>query len=305
MYNRSPGHQVTRSQVYVVILVGGKGKRLRPLSNDSKPKAFLSIAKDRKTMFKNTVERALKIVPRDRIIVAANRRHAHLVKKDFPDIREENLILEPVSKNTAPAIALAASVISKGSDDPIMVVLPTDQYITGEGKYVSAIKRAVDFAGRNDKAIIVLGVKPSSPSTEFGYLKVTRSPRHQVTGILKVEKFTEKPGLQLAKKYVKSGRYLWNAGGFIFRAGTILKAIKKFAPEIFDGLKDLDDLGEAYEKMPDISIDYAVMEKADNIYCAKGSYGWQDLGSFSSLAAALKKESRDFIRKGGKIIKII
>jgi len=293
--------QISRGQVYAVILVGGKGKRLRPLSNDSRPKAFLSVTRDRKTMFRRTLDRARLFVPEDNILVVANKAHARLVKKDFPGIERRNLILEPVSRNTAPAITLAAHELQKRQGSAIMAVLPTDQYIPDEKKYLDSIKDGINFA-KDNEALVVLGVRPDLPSTQLGYMRVTgyglRGAGIGNRKIYKVEKFTEKPDMETAKKYLASGKYLWNAGAFIFRANAFLRAVKEFEPELYDNLKD-------YASLPDISVDYAIMEKARNIFCVKGSYRWQDMGSFESLASILRRESRQFVTKDGKIVKIL
>ena len=283
--------------VYAVILVGGKGKRLRPLSTAVRPKAFLSITKDNKTMFRKTIERIARVIPASNIMVIANKHHAMLVKEDFPKISARNLILEPVSRNTAPAITLAASIIHKIAGDRVIAVLPTDQYIVDEARYVNSLKESINFASKKPGAIVTLGLKPRFPSVDFGYIKIKKEPDFK-NGVRKVEKFTEKPSLETAKGYLKSGCYLWNMGTFIFRANSILKAIKKFKPRILESLQD-------YKKVPNISIDYAVMEKADNIFCVEGDYDWKDMGSFESLKEILGIESRSFISKNGKIIKIL
>lgn len=291
-------------EVYAVILVGGKGKRLKPLSTNSKPKAFLSVTKNKKTMFRNTVDRISNIIPSENIFVVANKAHARLVKRDFPNISKENLLLEPISRNTAPAIALAAKTLRDRFEDVVMVVIPTDQYVMDEHKYLDSIKKGIKFVSKNRAALIALGVKPAFPSTELGYIRV-QGKGLMGQGIYKAERFVEKPDLKTAKKYLKSKRYLWNAGAFIFSTHAILKAFKIFARDIFNGLKEPDNITKRYKTLPDISIDYAVMEKADNIYCVKGSYRWQDMGSFESLKTILKREKRKFVLKNGKIVKIL
>ncbi|MFH0763799.1 MAG: mannose-1-phosphate guanylyltransferase [Candidatus Omnitrophota bacterium] len=303
------------NDVYAVILVGGKGKRLRPLSTGARPKAFISVTRDRKTMFRNTMERVAGLIGEGNMVVVANKSHAKLVKKDFRNIGKRNLILEPVSRNTAPAIALAAHAIKKRFGDGIIAVLPSDQYITGKNKYLAAIKSGIGFIREKGDAIIALGIKPASPSTQLGYIRVQGSgyrvlgtgDRGQGSGdrgqgVYKVEEFTEKPDLETAKRYVKTGLYLWNAGAFIFRASTIVKAIRKFAPGIY---ALIGKGAKHYKDMPDISIDYAVMEHARNMYCIKGGYGWNDIGSFESLIPVLKRESRRFVLEDGKVTKIL
>lgn len=292
------------SDVFAVVLVGGKGKRLRPLSTASRPKPFLSITRDRKTLFKRTVERVRRIVPSGNIVVVANSAHARLVKKDLPGIEPPNLILEPVSRNTAPAITLAAFLLARKSEDAIMVILPADQYVTGEKTYLKAIKKGIDFIKNNRDQILVLAFAPKSPSTEYGYMRV-RLAKYGARGVYKVERFVEKPNLDRAKRYLKGGRYLWNTGLFIFTAGTILAAVRSFAPAIYDGIRDFLAGRTAYDRLPDVSIDYTVMEKAANVYCVKGTFRWQDMGDFESLASILKRESRKFVLQNGKIIKIL
>ena len=302
---RNTQYTIRNTEVYAVILVGGKGKRLRPLSTDSKPKAFISVTKDRKTMFANTVDRAAKITSSGRIMVIANKRHAHLVKKDFPGIKKADLILEIAPKNTAPAITLAASILKKRMTDPVMVILPSDQYIKGEEAYFNAVKMAIAAVSRRRNIIVVLGIKPRYPSTQYGYIEIPKSAKRRAQSVCKIKKFTEKPGAALAEKYCKSGRYLWNSGAFIFRAGAILKAVDRFAPEVGSALKDPSMASKVYGKLPDISIDYAVMEHAGNIYCVRADCGWQDLGSFDRLKLVLKLESRGYVEKGGKIVNIL
>lgn len=286
-------------ETYAVILVGGKGKRLRPLSTDSRPKVFLSVTRDRKTMFANTIARISKMIPPERIAVVANKAHVHLVKKDLPPASRKNIILEPVSRNTAPAISLAADLLRSRTEDAIIMMLPADQYVPDRDKQAKFLKKGVGFVSRHGEAIVVIGLKPRYAATQFGYIKVPKAH-----GINKVEHFTEKPDPKTAAKYMAGGRYLWNTGILIARASTLLKAIRMYQPKILDVLNSKDVM-KAYKHMPDISIDYAILEKAKNVYCVKGSYEWNDMGTFDELKKVLNTESRRFVEKNGKVMKIL
>ncbi|MDD5428006.1 MAG: sugar phosphate nucleotidyltransferase [Candidatus Omnitrophica bacterium] len=296
---------MVNNKVYAVVLVGGKGKRLMPLSTAALPKAFLSITKDRRTMFRRTLDRVRAFAKDKDIVVVANKAHAKLVRKDFPEIAPQNLLLEPASRNTAPAIALAAATVEKMSPGAIMAVLPTDQYIKEEEKFVAPVKSGINFIKRNPDAIVVMGVKPRYPSAHFGYIKIDRRAAGKGRGgMLKVKKFVEKPDRKLAQKYIKSGQYLWNTGAFIFKAGTLLGLIKKLSPRIYKAVTHPSGVRAGYRTAPDISIDYAIMEKARNIYCVEASYEWHDLGGFESLIKILTREGRGFEMRGGKVVKI-
>lgn len=292
-----------RNNVFGVILVGGIGKRLQPLSRPSRPKPFLSVTKDKRTIFTRTVDRIKKIIDPKNIAVVANVSQARLVKKSFRSIPKENLLLERVSRNTAPAIALAALEVKKRDSDGIMAVFPADHYIGDEKIYLSTIQKGIDFVEQNPGAIVTIGLKPCFPSSAYGYIKVKEGGSKG--RIYKVERFVEKPDIKKSAEFIREGNYLWNTGTFIFKAKTFLGAIRRLAADIYGGMKDIRKIEERYEKLPNISVDYAVMEKAYDIYCIKGAYFWEDIGSFESLKKILKKEGRRFVEKDGKVVKII
>jgi mannose-1-phosphate guanylyltransferase len=294
---------VKKSNVYAVILVGGIGKRLQPLSSPSRPKPFLSVTRDKKTIFRRTVDRINGLLPIENIIVVANKSQAHLVKKSFGRLPKENLLLEKASRNTAPAIALAALNLKKRDSSAVLVVLPADHYIGNQGVYLKTIKSGVDFVGKNPRAIVTIGLRPYFPATGYGYIKISGRPK--TGGIHKVERFVEKPDLATAVKFVADKDYLWNTGTFIFKANTFLGAVRRLALDIYGAFKDVRKIDQRYEGLPNISVDYAIMEKAYEIYCVKGSYFWEDIGSFDSLKKILKKEGRRFTEKDGKVTRII
>ncbi len=299
--------ELTTKNIYAVILVGGRGKRLRPLSTDIKPKAFLSIARDGKTMFGRTVECISRMIPESNIVVVANASHSGLVKTNFKGIKRENLLLEPVSRNTGPAVACASSALNARDADAVLVVLPADHYVTRIKDYLKVLKCGIDFAEKNE-AVVAIGIDPDCPSTEYGYIRIHCKTKREK--VCKVEKFTEKPNFKTARGYINSGHYLWNSGIFIFRASVMLKLVKLYAPKInsvlaHHGYDSKPKAAKAYLNFPDISLDYSIMEKAHNVYCVKGDYGWKDVGSFDSLKAVLRRESRRFIEKNGKVTKIL
>lgn len=293
----------TTNDVYAVILVGGIGRRLQPLSRSSRPKPFLSVTKDRKTIFAKTVARIRRVLPIENIIVVANKRQAHLIKKSSPKILKRNLLLEKSSKNTAPAIALASLELKKRSGDAVIVVLPADHYISNESIYLNTLKRGIDFVKGNPRALVTIGLKPTFPATGYGYIKIKARGRRG--DVYQVERFVEKPDIQTAQKFIDDGSYLWNTGTFIFKAVTFLGAIRRLAKGIYGPLKDMRKIDEKYDMLPNISVDYAIMEKAYEIYCVKGSYRWEDIGSFDSLKKVLKAEGRRFLERDGKVVKIL
>jgi Mannose-1-phosphate guanylyltransferase len=303
MRKRKTKNEKRKTNVYAVILVGGIGKRLQPLSKPSRPKPFLSVTKDRKTIFAKTIMRIKKALPIENIIVVANKCQARLIKKSSPKILKDNLLLEKTSKNTAPAIALASLKLRKRSDNAIIVVLPADHYIGNERVYLETLKKGIDFVAANPRALVTIGLNPTFPATGYGYIRVKAGG--QKGDIHKVDRFVEKPDIVTAQKFIDDGSYLWNTGTFIFKAVTFLGAIRRLAHDIYGPLKDMRKIEEKYDTLPNISVDYAIMEKAYEIYCVKGSYKWEDIGSFDSLKKVLKLEGRRFLEKDGKVTKII
>ena len=273
-----------------VIMAGGKGERFWPKSRQSRPKQFLSLTSDGETMIQKTVRRLEPLVSREDIYIITNADYVGLVQEQLPDLPEENVIAEPCPRNTAPCIGLAASVIQKKYHDAIMFVLPSDHLIHAEDIYLNTLKKAA-LAAEEDSHLITIGITPTYPETGYGYIRYQRGSSRD--GIYTVQSFAEKPDLQTAKSYLKSGGYLWNSGMFIWKASSILTNIRNYMPELYQGLKPIADaygtedfnkiLNEKFPDLPSESIDFGIMEKAENIYTIPGSFDWDDVGSWLAL----------------------
>ncbi len=274
-----------------VIMAGGKGERFWPKSRKQCPKQFLSLTSDGKTMIQHTVERLLPIVCIEDIFVVTNGAYKSLVKEQLPNLPDENIILEPVPKNTAPCIALAAAHIKKKYGDAIMVTLPSDHLVKYKEMYLSVLKHGINISKERD-TIVTLGITPSYPEIGYGYINFEVADYDDYS-IYKVKKFVEKPSLELAREYVDSGKYLWNSGMFIFSVKTIMTSFQKFLPNLYESIETIEKIiGTSYEeteldtefkKIESVSIDKGVMEKADNIYVLPATFGWDDMGSWTAL----------------------
>ncbi len=274
-----------------LIMAGGKGERFWPKSRKAFPKQFLSLTNDGKTMIQHTVERILPIVDMKDIFIATNKEYKEIVKTQLPEIPEENILCEPVGKNTAPCIGLAAAHIGKKYEDAIMIVLPSDHLIKFTDMFVNTLKAGCEIA-ENDENLVTVGIMPSYPETGYGYIKFIPNKDNSKEAY-KVEKFVEKPKPEIAKEYVSCGEYLWNSGMFIWKISTILKKFEEFLPDTFNGILKIkdsigkDDYKEVLEREFNLfnseSIDYGIMEKASNIYILPGAFGWDDVGSWLAI----------------------
>lgn len=269
-------------------MAGGRGERFWPKSRTSHPKQFLSLTSDGKTMIQKTVERLLPIVDISDIFIASSEMYRELIREQLPDIPPENILAEPVARNTAPCIAFAAAVIGRKYDDAIMLVLPSDHLIGCEEIYINTLKKAV-LAAEKGKNLVTIGITPTYPETGYGYINFGR----EAGDVYEVESFVEKPDLPTAEKYLASGKYLWNSGMFIWKVSSITDNIKKFMPEVYNGALKIGEafgtpgfnevLVREFTAMPSESVDFGIMEKADNIYTIPGSFGWDDVGNWLSI----------------------
>ena len=287
-----------------VILAGGNGSRLWPLSNEEYPKQLLSFFDDNESLLQKTYLRLLNIVDSDDILTITNSKHFANVKKQLDYIRTSNIIAEPLSKNTAPAIFCALKYfLDKGiSEDEIVLVLPSDHLIKNCNLFSKSVDNGKELA--KNGFIVTFGVKPTYPETGYGYVKVNSTFE---TGY-KVEKFVEKPNLELANKYIQDNKYFWNSGMFMGKISTFMSEFSLNAPDIYKNFENLNFIDkneisvEIYEKMPSISIDYAIMEKSQNIALVELESDWSDLGSWQSLYNVQEKDDNGNVVFGNVIV---
>lgn len=275
---------------YCVIMAGGVGSRFWPMSRTSKPKQFLDILSTGRSFIRQTYERFLKVVPTENFIVVTNRQYKALVLEHIPELKPEQVLCEPIGRNTAPCIAYAAFHIRAIDPEATMIVSPADHLILNEDLFAHVITQGCEFAERNE-ALVTIGLKPSRPETGYGYIQVERNPDGE--GITPVKSFTEKPTLEFAKAFVESGEFFWNSGIFIWQAQTILKALSNHLPETYSLFESAADafatdreesvIDRIYPECRAISIDFGVMEKASNVWVRCSDLGWSDIGTWGSL----------------------
>lgn len=282
-----------------LIMAGGRGERFWPKSRKSLPKQFLSLTDDGKTMIQLTVERILPLVAMEDIYVVTNRDYKALVREQLPDLPEENILCEPVGKNTAPCIGLGAVHIAKKYEEATMLVLPSDHLIKYNTIFLNTLQNACEVAEQGEN-LVTIGITPDCPETGYGYIKFL--PDQMLGQAFAVERFVEKPDLETAKEYLATEQYFWNSGMFVWKLSTILKNLEEFLPDTYAGLCRIkDSIGTAEEEQTleaefqgfhSESVDYGIMEKAKNIYILSGSFGWDDVGSW--LAVERIKTTNEF-----------
>lgn len=275
-------------------MAGGIGARFWPSSRQSRPKQFLDILGTGKSFIRHTFERFSRIVPAENFIVVTNRRYTDLVLEHIPELRREQILAEPIGRNTAPCVAYAAYSLRQRDPDAAMIVTPADHIILNEEEFRAVIGECLDFAAGND-ALMTVGIKPSRAETGYGYIQVSDDSR-----ISKVKCFTEKPGLELAQTFVQCGEFFWNSGIFVWKVRDIIAAFAKYLPEhhqLFNGIssaygteREQEAVERVYSECRGISVDYGVMEKADNVYVRCADFGWSDVGTWGSVYQHSRKD---------------
>lgn len=282
-------------EITALIMAGGRGERFWPKSRKKLPKQFLSLTDDGKTMIQLTVERILPLVSLKNIYIATNKDYKNLVLEQLPGIPADNILCEPVGRNTAPCIGLGAVHIAQTQDDALMLVLPSDHLIKFNNMFLSTLKNACELAEKDDN-LVTIGITPDYPETGYGYIKFVSD--QGIGGAYPVDRFVEKPILELAKEYLDSEEYLWNSGMFVWKVSSILKNMKQLMPDTYAGLLRIQNaiktpeesivLEKEFHNFTSQSIDYGILEKAAHIFTIPGTFGWDDVGSWLAVERVQK-----------------
>ncbi len=282
---------------YVAIMAGGIGSRFWPKSRTGYPKQFLDILNTGKSLIRWTYERYAAFIPDENIYIVTSAEYKDIVKEQLPELNPDNILAEPSRKNTAPCVAYISFKLLQKDPEASLIVAPSDHMILDNENFRKITLQALDFVG-HIKSLVTLGIKPTHPNTGYGYIQHDAMPVAE--GIYKVKTFTEKPNIELAKTFISSGDFLWNAGIFVWKVKNVVKAFELYQPEmyeLFDGeMEHFNTPGEKeaidriYPLCTNVSIDFAIMEKADNVYIIPSSFGWSDLGTWNSAYDNLEKD---------------
>ena len=284
---------------YAIIMAGGVGSRFWPVSTTDFPKQFHDMLGSGDTLIQKTFSRLAKLIPSENIYILTNERYNDLVLEQLPMVQQDQILLEPAMRNTAPCILYASLKIKKQNPDALMVVAPSDHWIEDEDEFGKNLKQCFDFCEKED-ALLTLGIQPTFPNTGFGYIEFDKLDENPLK---KVNQFREKPDYETAKSFLEAGNFLWNAGIFIWSVNSIISSFEKFQPQMnalfMNGYEDFNTISEKefidknYASAENISIDYAVMEKANNVYVLPATFDWNDLGTWGSLHEKLEKDENN------------
>ncbi|MGN6291144.1 MAG: mannose-1-phosphate guanylyltransferase [Chitinophagaceae bacterium] len=282
---------------YVAIMAGGIGSRFWPMSRANYPKQFLDILGTGKTLIQESFDRYSQLVPVENLFIVTSQEYVHLVKQQLPDLPVENILAEPSRKNTAPCIAYIAFKLYQKDPEALMMAAPADNLILDTSAFINTAQKALDFVNHIN-ALVTIGIKPTHPNTGYGYIQ--HDGPEAAPGVHKVKTFTEKPNLELAKTFLASGDFLWNAGIFTWKVRTIVNAFEKYLPEMFEVFhaeknnlntpEEKNAIERIYPQCTNISIDFGIMEKAENVYVIPASFAWSDLGTWNSAWENMEKD---------------
>ncbi len=284
---------------YVAIMAGGIGSRFWPVSKTRMPKQFLDMLGVGRTLIQSTYDRFKHIIPQENIFIITNRLYVDIVRQQIPDIPDCNILREPFRKNTAPTASFATYKIKAVNPDANILFTPSDQLITDERSYERNIYEAFDFVSRND-SILTFGIKPNRPEVNYGYIQFEQAEENQDDKILKVKTFTEKPNLELAKTFLKSGDFLWNSGILAWNANTFVKILERSLPDLYDVFQQIEtvigtpgeqqDIEHLYMQCTNVSIDYGILERNNSVYVLPAYFGWTDLGNWDAIYNNVEKD---------------
>lgn len=286
-----------KNNQYVAIMAGGIGSRFWPMSRSRYPKQFLDILGLGRTLIQQSFDRYSQVVPKDNVFVVTSQEYVDIVKEQLPELPPDNILSEPSRKNTAACIAYVAFRLQALNPEAVMIATPADHLVTETEKFVTTAQKALDFVSTVN-SLVTIGIKPTHPNTGYGYIQ--HEVREAAPDVYKVKTFTEKPNEEIAKAFMASGDFLWNAGIFTWKVSNILKAFEKHLPEVyevfaaekdqFNTAGEKEAIERIYPQCTNISVDFGVMEKASNVYVIPASFGWSDLGTWNSASDNMDKD---------------
>lgn len=281
---------------FCIIMAGGTGSRFWPMSRPNHPKQFIDIFGQGKTMLQSTFERYSKLCPRENIIIVTSEAFEDKVRKQIPSLLDHQVLCEPTRRNTAPCVAYAAAIINEINPNANIIVSPSDHAIFGDSQFEHDLGEAISVTDKHDW-IVTLGATPSNPNTKYGYIQFAEDPSlSEDCNLHKVVTFTEKPPLEMAMQFIQSGEFLWNAGIFVWRLPVLMEAYRKFLPNVADNFFSLgiaspkEDIERAYTAVEKISVDFGIIEKAENVHVMKSTFGWSDVETWDSLYQTCNKD---------------